>query len=74
MSAKKTGVVQAIEYTSGGAGNQWTTIDGVRYATWWDIRNTDWRVGDRVTFREYYSPLWSGQQPIACADSIKAAP
>lgn len=37
----KTGIVEKIEFTSGGAGNQWTTIDGVKYATWWDLRTKE---------------------------------
>jgi len=28
--------VNQIQLTFGGFGNQWTTIDGVCYATWWD--------------------------------------
>ena len=67
----KTGIVEKIEFTSGGAGNQWTTIDGVKYATWWDLRTKDWKVGDRVTFRAYRDALWRGQPEIDCADSIQ---
>lgn len=70
---QKTGIVTKIEFTSGGAGNQWTTIDQTKYATWWDIRTSDWRVGDRVTFEGYSAPLWSGAFPVACAQSIRKA-
>lgn len=66
----KTGIVESIKFTSGGAGNQWTTIDGVRYATYWDIRRTNWKRGDRVTFNVYDAPLWSGMSPIPHADNI----
>jgi hypothetical protein len=65
------GIVEKVTYTQGGAGNQWTTIDGIRYATWWDIRTRDWREGDRVTFRPYRAPLWAGQPAILCADDIR---
>ena len=68
-----SGTVEKIDYTQGGAGNQWTTIDGKRYATWWNIMKIDWKVGDRVTFRPYSAPLWSGQSAIDCADHIHKA-
>lgn len=48
----KVGIVERVEFTSGGAGNLWTTIEGVTYATWWDAREADWKVGDRVRFEE----------------------
>jgi hypothetical protein len=67
----ETGTVDAVAFTMGGAGNQWTTIDGIRYATWWDIRTRDWQVGDCVTFTPYRAPLWSGMVPILCADNIQ---
>lgn len=66
----KTGVVEKVEFTQGGAGNQWTTIGGVRYATWWDIRTKDWKVGDEVRFVETERPLWHGGAPIPQAHSI----
>jgi hypothetical protein len=69
----KIGTVEHVAYTQGGAGNQWTTIDGVRYATWWDIRTRDWQVGDTVSFHVYRAPLWSGQPPILCAQEIDKA-
>lgn len=68
----KTGIVEEIDFTSGGAGNQWTTIDGVRYATYWDIRTKDWKVGDAVDFRVYMTPLFSGHPAIPHADNIHA--
>jgi hypothetical protein len=67
------GKVEKIAFTQGGAGNQWTTINGVRYATWWDIRMTDWKVGDEVEFEAYRSPLWSGQPDVNCARNIRRA-
>jgi hypothetical protein len=67
------GRVEKVDFTSGGAGNQWTTIDGVRYATWWGIKTKNWRTGDLVTFEVYSAPLWSGMTPIACAKNISKA-
>lgn len=68
---RKIGVVENIEFTHGGAGNQWTTISGVTYATWWLAQRIDWKIGDTVEFRQYRAPLWSGQQDTDCADRIK---
>lgn len=68
-----TGTVDAIRFTSGGAGNQWTTIDGVDYATWWDARRADWKVGDVVSFETYRAPLWHGMEPTNCARGIRKA-
>lgn len=39
--AMKEGFVEKIAFTTGGAGNQWTTISGVKYATYWDLRRID---------------------------------
>lgn len=71
MGTKKTGRVDDLQFTSGSAGHQWTTIDGVRYATWWDATEKGWRKGDTVTFEHYRAPLWSGQPDVDCAQSIK---
>lgn len=71
--ARKTGKVENFDFTFGGAGNQWTTIDGVRYATWWNALTKDWEVGDRVTFEPYRAPLWHGGPPIDCAQTIRKA-
>lgn len=65
------GKVEKIDFTSGGAGNQWTTIDGTRYATWWDIRTKDWKIGDTVNFTAYRRPLWHGNPDVDCAQNIK---
>lgn len=40
-----TGTVERVEYTYGGAGNQWTTIDGKRYATYTDWNNPETKGG-----------------------------
>lgn len=66
-----TGIVEQIEFTQNGMGNQWTTIGGVRYATYWDARNTDWKMGDTVSFEELMSPLYPGNPPIKHAMRIK---
>ena len=66
-----TGIVERVDFTSGGAGNQWTTISGVKYATFWDIRTKDWKIGDEVEFDAFEAPLWSGQPAINQAQSIR---
>lgn len=71
--SKATGTVEQIEFAIGGAGNQWTTISGVRYATWWDVRTKDWRRGDAVTFEPYKQALWDRTSPIDCARNIRKA-
>lgn len=68
-----TGVVEKVDFTTGGAGNQWTTINGVRYATWWNINTKDWTCGDAVAFEAYERPLWHGQLPVLCAQRIRKA-
>jgi hypothetical protein len=67
------GTIQKVEFTSGGAGNQYTTIDGIVYATWWNFDTKDWKTGDVVTFYSYKRPLWSGQSSVVCAQGIKKA-
>jgi hypothetical protein len=48
---RKTGTVENVEYTFGGMGNQYTTIDGVRYITYWDFADGV-KVGAQVEFTE----------------------
>ena len=69
-SADKVGTVQKIEFTQGGAGNQWTTIDGVKYATWWDIRTKNWSVGDAVNYKTYMAPSWHGHPALLQASIL----
>jgi hypothetical protein len=57
------GTVEKVEYTSGSLGNQWTTIDGVKYATWWDIRGREWNIGDRVEHEPYRTPGFANVGP-----------
>lgn len=66
----RIGKVEKIEFTEGGAGNQWTTIDGVRYATFWDIRTKAWKLGDSVVFQAFQAPLWYGRPPVNQATII----
>lgn len=54
---RKVGVVESIEYTSGGAGNQWTTIDGEKYATYWEF-SQGVRKGAVVVYHAYKQMLW----------------
>lgn len=71
----KVGTVEKIEYTTGSFGNQFTTIDGHRYWTWWDIRSTPVRLGAKVRFRAtFHQKVWD--QPLTygdVADSFEAA-
>lgn len=67
---QKTGIVEKVDFTQGGAGNQWTTIDGVKYATFWAFSNKDWQEGDRVTFEAYETSLWHGHPHIPHARHI----
>lgn len=48
------GTVDAVGFTHGGMGNQWTVIDGQRFVTYWDARTTDWREGDTVRYTVAY--------------------
>lgn len=68
---RTVGKVEKIEFTSGGAGNQFTTISGTRYATWWDVCTKDWKSGDIVAFHARRAPLWSGHPPILQATIIR---
>lgn len=68
------GIVQSVEYTHGGIGNQWTTIDGVRYATFWDIRTRDWNEGDKVAFTWVMHSLWDGAAPMPIARELRRIP
>lgn len=65
------GVVEDVRYTQGGAGNQITTISGVQYVNFWDIRIRDWKVGDTVTFRAFNAKLWAkSAEPVLQAGRI----
>lgn len=68
------GIVENVEYTHGGIGNQWTTIDGVRYATFWDLRTRDWTEGDKVAFTWSMRSLWEGMVPLRLASDLRRIP
>lgn len=70
MPKQLTGVVQDVKYTHGGAGNQYTTIDGVRYVTFWDIRTRDWSEGDTVQFNAVERSLWDNGDKQWHAENI----
>jgi hypothetical protein len=67
------GIVNNIEYTENSAGNQWTTIDGQRYATYWDVQTKNWRIGDLVNFTPVMMALWSDQPKVLGAQDIAKA-
>lgn len=64
-----TGTVEKIDFTSGGAGNQFTTIDGKRYATWWDFKQGV-RVGAVVWYQPYKGKLFHNSVPTDCATIV----
>lgn len=70
MAKRLTGVVEKVEFTHGGAGNQYTTIDGVRYITFWDIRTKNWKEGDTVHFTAIERSLWEGSPKALHAEDI----
>ena len=48
----RTGILESIDLTFGGAGNQVMTIDGVGYATWIDYK--EWPpIGSKVRHKPY---------------------
>ena len=70
MGKQLTGIVQKVEYTHGGAGNHFTTINGIRYTTFWDIRTRDWKEGDNVQFQAVERSLWEGSAKTLHAENI----
>lgn len=69
----RLGVVQSTELTFGSAGHQWTTIDGVVYATYWDFRTRDWTVGDAVVFESFRDCLMGQSHRTLQAKNIRKA-
>lgn len=64
---EQTGVVENIAYTYGGAGNQFVTIDGVTYVTWFDVMNPalkGLKVGCKVMFISTPGPTTLFSQPM----------
>lgn len=65
-----------IQYTWGQGGHQWTTIDGVRYATYWNALDIDWKEGWVVDFEVYWDWVHLGanrREWVKHARNIKAA-
>lgn len=57
------GKVTNVQFTFGGFGNQFTTIDGHLYWTLWDIREHPVRVGCIVTYRRRLNAkVWDSPQ------------
>lgn len=68
----KTGTVENVELTFGSAGNQWTTIDGVRYATWWNWNVHNFQPGDRVSFIPRKGKLFDNMvSTVDIADNVR---
>jgi hypothetical protein len=58
-----TGVVESIDLTFGGAGNQVMRIDGVNYATWIDYRQWP-KIGETVRHCPYVDRMM-GREMLA---------
>lgn len=69
-STNSIGVVEDVQFTSSGMGNQWTTINGVRYCTFWDVRNRDWEIGDMVKFNDVTESVFSNTPVVRQARDI----
>ena len=64
----RIGTIEKIKFTSGGAGNQWTTIDGTRYATWWSFGDGV-KVGAEVEYQPYRQRLFGNSaDEVDCAN------
>lgn len=58
---KARGRVEHCELTWGAGGNQWTTINGIKFATYWNVLDKDWITGQVVTFEFYWDDLHVGR-------------
>jgi hypothetical protein len=65
------GTVKDVRFTVGGVVSQWTTIDGLRCATYWDPREREWNIGDRVEFDLTFRPLSDSSKKIPHAENIR---
>ncbi|MGF6440212.1 hypothetical protein [Paraburkholderia youngii] len=70
QDGRYVGLVEKVEFTHGGAGNQVTTISGVRYITFWDSRTKDWKEGDIVAFNAFKGVLWHNGPNVLQASNI----
>lgn len=68
------GKVEKIKFTVGSPfGNQFTTINGVKYMTWWDIRQFNLKEGVTVEHEPHeYRTNLNGSDFRAMATIIKA--
>ena len=60
----KIGVVESIDLTFGGAGNQVMSISGTSYATWIDYKQWP-KIGSRVTHQPYWTHDGRGNKLLA---------
>ena len=51
------GLIERVDYAMGGAGNHWTNIDGVCYATYFDPDKVKVEVGETILYRTYKACL-----------------
>ena len=73
LNGIKVGKIEKLELSFGGMGNQWTTIDGRLYATWWDYKE-GWKVGDIVEhkpFQEHSPYIHSRNEIIECTKLLR---
>jgi len=68
----REGVLEKIDLTFGGAGNQVMTIDGYEYATWIDYKKWP-KIGEKIKFEVYTSYDGRGNQ-LRCAELLKDEP
>lgn len=48
------GRIEGVRYTWGQGGHQWTTINGIKYVTYWNALDKDWKEGEVVNFEIYW--------------------
>jgi len=69
-TSKGIGIVEDVAFTHGGMGNQWTTISGARYCTYWNIKTRDWEIGDLVKFDDVTESVFSNTPVVRQAKNI----
>lgn len=69
-TSKGIGIVEDVAFTQGGMGNQWTTISGVRYCTYWNTMTKDWEIGDLVKFDDVTESVFSNTPVVRQAKNI----
>ena len=53
-----SGKVTDIRFTMNGLGNQYTTIDGIAFATWFDAQELPVRIGSEVEYEAGADPAF----------------